>query len=143
LTFFHSRLRIASSRETQDRNAGLFRHIMYHGIEGQSNYKFLIDFGVPTMTEKPSKRVHVLVSGRVQGVFFRANTRAEAKRLGLKGWVKNLPGGRVELVAEGPSRAVKELISWCYKGPAYSKVDKVEFHEETPTGKFDEFSIRF
>ncbi|PXF60192.1 MAG: acylphosphatase [Deltaproteobacteria bacterium] len=95
------------------------------------------------MTEQPTKRVHAFVSGQVQGVFFRANTRAEAKRLGLKGWVKNLPGGRVELVAEGPSWAVNELISWCHKGPAYSRVDKVEFYAETPRGKYDEFSVRF
>jgi acylphosphatase len=95
------------------------------------------------MAEKPTKRVRALVSGRVQGVFFRANTRAEAKRLGLKGWVKNLPDDRVELVAEGPSWAVNELISWCHKGPAYSRVDKVEFCEETPRGKYDEFSVRF
>jgi acylphosphatase len=95
------------------------------------------------MTEKPIKCIHVFVSGRVQGVFFRANTRAEAKRLGLNGWVKNIPGGRVELVAEGPSWAVNELIDWCHKGPPYSRVDKVEIHEETPTGKYDEFSVRF
>jgi acylphosphatase len=95
------------------------------------------------MTENSIKRVHAFVSGRVQGVFFRANTRAEAKRLGLKGWVKNLPGGGVELVAEGPSWAVNELIIWCHKGPAYSRVDKVEFYEETPRGKYDEFSVRF
>ncbi|HDH99016.1 MAG TPA: acylphosphatase [Deltaproteobacteria bacterium] len=95
------------------------------------------------MTEKPTKRVHALVSGRVQGVFFRASTRAEAKRLGLKGWVKNLPCDRVELVAEGPSWAVNELISWCHKGPTYSRVDNVEFYEEIPRGKYDEFSVRF
>lgn len=95
------------------------------------------------MEGKSTRRVRALVSGRVQGVFFRANTRAEANRLGLKGWVKNLPGGRVELVAEGPSWAVNELISWCHKGPAYSRVDKVEFYEETPRGKYDEFSVRF
>ena len=116
---------------------------MDQGPGGQSNYKLHNHFGVPAMTEKSTERVHVFVSGRVQGVFFRANTRAEAKRLGLKGWVKNTPDGRVELVAEGPSRAVNELISWCHKGPAYSRVDKVEFHKETPTGKYDEFSVRF
>ncbi|MBW1719898.1 MAG: acylphosphatase [Deltaproteobacteria bacterium] len=95
------------------------------------------------MTGKRIKRVHVLVSGRVQGVFFRSNTRAEAKRLGLKGWTKNLPDGRVELVAEGASWAVNELIIWCHKGPDYSRVDKVESYEETPKGKHDEFSVRF
>ena len=95
------------------------------------------------MTEKLLRRIHVFVNGRVQGVFFRANTRAEAKRLGLKGWVKNLPSGSVELVAEGPSQAVNELISWCHKGPDYSRVDKVEFHEETPREKYDDFSVRF
>ena len=95
------------------------------------------------MTEQPTKRIHAFVSGQVQGVFFRTNTRAEAKRLGLKGWVKNLPDGRVEFVAEGPSWAVNELIRWCHKGPAYSRVNKVEFYEETPRGRYDEFSVRF
>ena len=95
------------------------------------------------MTKKSANRVHVLVSGRVQGVFFRANTRAEAKRLGLKGWVKNLPGGRVELVAEGPLMAVDELVRWCHEGPAYARVDKVEIRQETPTGEFDDFSVRY
>jgi acylphosphatase len=49
----------------------------------------------------------------------------------------------VELVAEGPSWAVNELISWCHKGPSYSRIDKVDFYEETPRGKYDEFSVRF
>ncbi|MFO8241490.1 MAG: acylphosphatase [Dissulfuribacterales bacterium] len=95
------------------------------------------------MMENRQKRVNILVNGRVQGVFFRANTKAEAKRLGLKGWVKNLPDGRVELIAEGPAWAVNELINWCHKGPAYSRVDNIEFHEETPRGRYDEFSVLY
>jgi acylphosphatase len=95
------------------------------------------------MTEKPTKRIHAFITGRVQGVFFRAHTRVAAERLGVTGWVKNLPNGDVELVAEGPSQKVNELISWCHKGPDYSRVDKVEFHEETPEGKYNDFSIRF
>ena len=89
------------------------------------------------------KSVHAVVSGRVQGVFYRASTRDEAVRLGLKGWVRNLPDGRVELVAEGRSGAVDALISWCWKGPAYAKVDNIDMEEGEFTDGFDDFEVRY
>ncbi len=95
------------------------------------------------MSDIPEKRVHALISGRVQGVWYRASTRQEAIRLGLSGWVKNLPDGRVELVAEGPAQAVDALIKWCHKGPPYAAVDKVDVEEQAPTGKYDDFDLRF
>ncbi len=90
-----------------------------------------------------TKAVHAIVSGRVQGVWYRASTRDEARRLGLTGWVKNLPDGSVELVAEGPSDKVDALIKWCHQGPPYARVSNVEVQEIEPTGKYDDFDVRF
>ena len=89
------------------------------------------------------KRVHILVSGRVQGVFYRASTREKASQLGLSGWVRNLPDGRVELVAEGPEEQIDALIEWCHKGPPVARVDKVEIDYEEPRAEFDGFRVRY
>ncbi len=88
------------------------------------------------------KRVHLFVSGRVQGVFFRAHTRDLAQRLGLSGFVRNLPDGRVEVVAEGPEEKLQELIQFCHHGPPLAHVTNVEIHWEEPTGEFRGFSVR-
>ncbi len=66
------------------------------------------------------------VSGRVQGVFFRASTRAQAERLGLRGWAVNLPDGRVEVLAVGSAEAVQQLAEWLHDGPPAAKVLAVE-----------------
>ena len=68
---------------------------------------------------------HLLISGRVQGVFFRASTRQEATRLALAGWVRNLPDGRVEAVAQGPADAVQRLVEWFWHGVQFAKVTDV------------------
>jgi len=86
-------------------------------------------------------RAHVWISGRVQGVFFRAHTKEVAEKLGLTGWVRNLPDGRVEAVFEGEEEAVKEAIEWCKRGPPLAKVEKVEVRYEDPTGEFRDFRI--
>ncbi len=88
------------------------------------------------------KRVHLFVSGRVQGVFFRAHTRELAQRLGLTGFVRNLPDGRVEVVAEGPAEKLQELIQFCHHGPPLAHVTGVEIRWEDPTGEFQSFSVR-
>ncbi len=80
-------------------------------------------------------RVHVFVSGRVQGVWFRDSTWREADRLGICGWVRNLPDGRVEAVYEGPRAAVEELLSWTNRGPERADVAGVEIHDEPPRGE--------
>lgn len=86
-------------------------------------------------------RAHVWISGRVQGVFFRAHTKEVAEKLGLTGWVRNLPDGRVEAVFEGEEEAVKEAIEWCKRGPPLAKVERVEVRYEDPTGEFKDFRI--
>ncbi len=86
-------------------------------------------------------RAHVWISGRVQGVFFRAHTKEVAEKLGLTGWVRNLPDGRVEAVFEGEEEAVKEAIEWCKRGPPLAKVERVEVRYEEPTGEFKDFRI--
>jgi acylphosphatase len=86
-------------------------------------------------------RAHVLISGRVQGVSFRAYARDRAREARVEGWVRNLPDGRVEAVFEGSMPAVQRLVTWCYSGPTYAEVQKVEVTWEEPTGKEGGFSI--
>lgn len=88
-------------------------------------------------------RAHVFVSGRVQGIFFRSETRHEAKKHGVKGWVRNLRDGRVEAVFEGEEEAVKELIEFCRCGPAGARVTHVDVKWESYTGEFKDFKIRY
>ncbi|MBI4833301.1 MAG: acylphosphatase [Planctomycetes bacterium] len=86
------------------------------------------------------KRAHLWISGRVQGVFFRAHTENEARRLGLTGWVKNIPDGRVETVFEGNDAAVDAMITWAHHGPPSARVTNVEIKWETPEGQSGEFT---
>jgi acylphosphatase len=88
-------------------------------------------------------RAHIYVSGRVQGVFYRSNTRRRALELGLTGWVRNLPDGRVEIVVEGEREQVKKLIEWCRRGPPLARVERLEVRWENPTGEFEAFTIRW
>ncbi len=88
-------------------------------------------------------RAHVCVSGRVQGVFFRSETQDEAVRHDVTGWVRNLPGGRVEAVFEGEKENVDKLIEFCRRGPLGACVAKVEVSWETCTGEFKNFKIRY
>ncbi len=92
---------------------------------------------------KGRARAHVFISGVVQGVFFRATTRDEATRLGLTGWVRNLPDGRVEAVFEGSREAVGRMLQWCARGPPGAEVKSVDTKWEEPTGEFDSFSINW
>lgn len=79
-------------------------------------------------------RRHVWVSGRVQGVWFRYHTQEAAQRLGVTGWVRNLPDGRVEAVFEGDESAVSAVVAWCRRGPSAARVSGVEVRVEEPTG---------
>ena len=75
----------------------------------------------------------VVVSGRVQGVFFRDSTRREARRLGVTGWVRNCPDGTVQAHVEGSPEAVAEFVRWCREGPRHADVDDVRVGEAKPT----------
>lgn len=86
-------------------------------------------------------RAHVTISGRVQGVNFRASTRDQARVNGVVGWVRNLDDGRVEAMFEGPRSAVKHLVSWCYGGPNHARVEHVEVEWDRPTGQERDFRI--
>jgi len=88
-------------------------------------------------------RTHIFVSGRVQGVFFRENTKKRARKLGITGWVRNLPDGRVEAVFEGEKSKVEELINQTKKGPLIARVDGVEVILEEYKGEFNNFEIRY
>jgi acylphosphatase len=89
------------------------------------------------------KRVHVTITGMVQGVFFRAKTRNEAIRNNVTGWVRNLADGRVEAVIEGKPEDVDRVVSWCRIGPSLAAVDVVEAIEEPYTGAFEAFTVRY
>ncbi|HEC81547.1 MAG TPA: acylphosphatase [Thermoplasmatales archaeon] len=89
------------------------------------------------------KRAHVTISGRVQGVWFRASTKDKAEQLGLHGWVKNTNDGKVEAVFEGEENAINEMIKWCHHGPPLAKVENVEVNWEEPKNKEESFSIRY
>lgn len=85
------------------------------------------------MTGAPAAR-HVLVSGRVQGVWFRDTCCEQARNLGVAGWVRNLADGRVEAVFEGPDGAIERMVAWCHEGPSRARVDAVEVAVRTVTG---------
>lgn len=79
-------------------------------------------------------RAHVFVSGRVQGVFFRATTEETAAEYGVDGWVRNLEDGRVEAVFEGPEAAVESMIEFCHDGSPAARVEDVAVEYEDPRG---------
>ncbi|MGE3271295.1 MAG: acylphosphatase [Chloroflexota bacterium] len=85
--------------------------------------------------ERGRSRVHVWVSGRVQGVGFRFSTCEMAQMLGLGGWVRNLGDGRVEAAFEGPAAEVARAVHWCSKGPPGAWVSELKSEAEAPTGE--------
>jgi acylphosphatase len=87
------------------------------------------------------KQVRVKIHGLVQGVFFRDNTRKQARAFNILGWVKNNPDGTVSAVFAGESEAVDKIVAWCHKGPDSAQVGKVEVSEEESTGEFTSFEI--
>lgn len=87
-------------------------------------------------------RIHVYVSGMVQGVFFRYETRRLAQELGVNGWVRNLPDGRVEAVFEGEESLVDKMVEFCRKGPPGAMVTDVKVEREEYRGEFKSFIIR-
>lgn len=90
---------------------------------------------------RETRRVHLFVNGHVQGVWFRDSTRQEARRVGVSGWVRNLPDGRVEAVYEGPRAAVEDLLRWTEEGPDRAWLESLDVREETPQGESG-FTVR-
>jgi acylphosphatase len=88
------------------------------------------------------KRIHIYISGLVQGVFFRGAARRAAANLNLTGWVRNMDDGRVEAVLEGDDAEVDKMIEWCKTGPRAARVEKVTTSEEHYTGVFHNFNIK-
>ena len=86
-------------------------------------------------------KAHVVVSGRVQGVYFRGNTRSEAKKYGVNGWVRNLPDGRVEAVFEGEKEDVDKLIDFARKGPSHAQVTDLSLDWLDYKGEFSDFQM--
>jgi acylphosphatase len=95
------------------------------------------------MAEAMKVRAHVFVSGTVQGVFFRSETKRKADLYGVKGWVRNLSDGRVEAVFEGDEEAVKALVEFCKRGPSGARVTNVDLMWETFAGEFVGFKIKY
>jgi acylphosphatase len=89
------------------------------------------------------KRVHIFISGIVQGVFFRSNIKEKANKLNLKGFVKNLPNGKVEAVFEGKEENINEILKFCKKGPQGAKIKDVEIKEEKVSNEFNSFGVRY
>jgi acylphosphatase len=88
------------------------------------------------------ERAHVYVSGQVQVVFVRDSAREKAEQLGLAGWVRNIPDGRVEALFEGPSKKVREMVRWCEEGPSHAEVESVETEFEASRGDLTGFEVR-
>lgn len=88
------------------------------------------------------KCIHVYIKGRVQGVFFRAETQRVAQDFNITGWVRNMADGRVEAVFEGDDADIDKMLAWCHQGPPSARVENVTASEEHYTGGFSDFSIK-
>ncbi|MEF8848640.1 MAG: acylphosphatase [Candidatus Thermoplasmatota archaeon] len=93
--------------------------------------------------ENMKKNIHVEVSGKVQGVWFRANTKEKAEQLNINGWVKNTADGKVEAVFEGEEENIKEMLDWCHQGPPLAKVQTVDVEEKNSLEGLEGFSIKY
>ena len=87
-------------------------------------------------------RAHAVITGRVQGVWFRAETKRAADAHGVTGWVRNKRDGAVEAVFEGPKEAVDATLSWCRQGPPLAKVTNIDVRWEDTTAEFNTFEVR-
>lgn len=93
-------------------------------------------------SEQRTKRVEIQIFGQVQGVLFRFQTTANAKELGLTGWVKNEEDGSVKIVAEGEEENLQKLLEWAKRGPLLARVDRIEVKWEEGKGEFEKFETR-
>jgi acylphosphatase len=95
------------------------------------------------MNTKANARIHLVITGRVQGVWYRASAQEQAQTLGLSGWVRNQANGDVEVVAEGPRSALEALLEWCGNGPPMAHVGNVQVRWEEPLEETQDFHIRY
>jgi len=86
-------------------------------------------------------RAHVIISGRVQGVWYRASTKQKAEELGITGWVKNTDEGNVEALFEGDKAVIDEMIAWCWKGPPLAKVKNVKISPYNIDENYTDFVV--
>ena len=87
--------------------------------------------------------LHLIIRGRVQGVWFRASTQEAADKLGIKGWVRNTPDGAVEAHIQGEDSSVEKMLSWCYHGPPGARVDHIDISRVNPDEEYKAFNIRY
>lgn len=85
---------------------------------------------------------HVFISGTVQGVYFRASTKKKAEEVGVSGWVRNLPDGRVEALFVGEEGALGEVLAFCQEGPERARVGDVEVSDAEDPGSLEGFTVR-
>ncbi|MFW5976468.1 MAG: acylphosphatase [Bacillota bacterium] len=88
-------------------------------------------------------RKHLYLSGRVQGVGFRASARRKAGEIGVKGWIRNLFDGRVEAVIEGKKEKVKRMVNYLKNGPSFARVEDIEIHDEKYKDEFNKFTVKY
>jgi acylphosphatase len=89
------------------------------------------------------KALHMMIYGRVQGVWFRASTQETARRLKIQGWVRNTPEGNVEAHIQGEKSSVDEMLSWCEQGPPGARVERIDINEVSPNEEYKTFNIRY
>ena len=90
-----------------------------------------------------NKSVHILVTGKVQGVFFRQATKVIAIKNHVTGWIKNLESGQVEILLEGEDQNVNSIVEWCHNGPANSRVDEIKIEQQKFSGQYSNFEVRY
>jgi len=96
----------------------------------------------PPEPKAKKNRAHLLISGRVQGVWYRGSTKQQADILGLTGWVRNCRSGQVEIIVEGADAAIDKLISWCRTGPSMARVTDVRIDFDDYRGEFVGFRVK-
>jgi acylphosphatase len=104
---------------------------------------FISQLNLRRRLESVKTRAHVLVTGKVQGVFYRAETASKAKQLMLTGWIRNLPDGRVEAIFEGDEANVQKIIEFCRRGPPNAYVVDVNVRRQEWKDEFDNFAVRY
>jgi len=87
--------------------------------------------------------LHLIIHGRVQGVWFRASTQEVANQLEIKGWVRNTPDGAVEAHIQGEDSSVEKMLSWCYQGPPGARVDHIDIKKVNPEEEYTAFNLRY